>query len=344
MPDAWQAGENSAAPPGPGGARMARKDIEMVPLCSYADAEVGPRFGIRSERVAEGNRLLHRHDYFEVLFFVSSASPQRIAIREHLTRRGSIFFIPPMTPHQVRFTSTDRCYVLYFDLAFLRPDLAAVPGDIDIELLKRVPELAPFVYQQDIDFMLSEEDAEVLEGLCERMSTEHASPRLCSDEVIRSHLVLLLAEVTQRYERQIRALVQARPPIGGAEKHVKGAMKFIGTNYAEKISLSDAARRVAVSPNYLANLLKRETGKTFVQLLTEKRMDRARELLAYTNMRVSQIAADVGFADFDYFCRRFKQITGSAPLAFRSRYTIDAPREAGAPAERFALVGEAQPH
>jgi AraC family transcriptional regulator, transcriptional activator of pobA len=314
--------------------------INPIPICSYADDGIGARFGIRSERMAAGNRLPHRHDYFEVLFFVSGASTQSISIREHLTRRGSVFFISPMTAHQVRFDPTDSCFVLYFDLAFLRPDLAATPSDIDIELLARVPELAPFVYQKDVDFILSDGDIDVLKALCDRMLAERLSPRLCSAEIIRSHLVILLAEVTQRYEHQVRALMHNRPPSGGRERHVRGVMKFIATNLAERFSLTDAARKVSVSPNYLAGLLKRETGKTFVELVTEQRMDRACELLTFTSMRVSQIADAAGFVDFDYFCRRFKQVTRYTPLQFRACHAIGTVNRPSAAAK----AGLAQPH
>lgn len=47
-------------------------------------------------------------------------------------------------------------------------------------------------------------------------------------------------------------------------------------------------------PNYLASILKREKGNTFIELVTEKRMDTASELLVFTHLRVSQIAAAAG--------------------------------------------------
>jgi AraC-like DNA-binding protein len=308
----------------------AREQAQAVPICSYADKGPGARFGIRSELVAAGNRLPHRHDYFEILFFVSGNSSQRISLREYTSRSGSIFFISPMTAHQVRFDPSNHCFIIYFDLAFIRPDLGS-STDLDAELLSRAPELALFAYQQDIDFILSEQDLSVLKRFCDRMLLERERPRLCSDEIIRANLVLLLSEVTQIYERRIRELMQSRPPSGGTERHVKGVMTFITQNLARKILLTDAARKVAVSPNYLASLIKRETGKTFVELVTEKRIDRACELLTFTGMRVSEIAESVGFLDFDYFCRRFKQIVGQTPLQFRACNAVVTRGRAGDP-------------
>lgn len=299
------------------------KQADYVQVRSFAEeGATRPRFGIRSGAMTAGNRLLHRHDYFEVLFFASEASDQRIALREYVTRRGSIFFISPMTPHQVRFDANAACYVLYFDATFLSPDVSD-QGDIDMEMLARAPELAPFVYQHDLDFVLGQDSLGRIQGMCDRMLAESNTARLCSKEVIRANLIMLLAEVTQLYEPQIRALMHDRPPLGGSERHVKGVMRFIDRNLTGNATLSDAARSVAVSPNYLATLLKRETGKTYVELVTERRVERAAELLSFTNLRVSQIAGEAGFSDAEYFSRRFKQMTGLSPLQFREKYAID---------------------
>ena len=298
---------------------------QPVPIQSYADEGAPrPRFGIRSEGMTAGNRLLHRHDYFEVLFFASEASAQRIALREYVTRRGSIFFISPMTPHQVRFDARASCFVLYFDLAFLRPDITATCVGIDLDLLGRVPELAPFVYQRDLDFVLPSATVSSIQAMCTRMLFEREHPRLCSKEVMRANLMMLLAEVAQQYEPQIRSLMRWQPPRGGVERHVKGVMQFIDQNLCGRASLTDAARSVAVSPNYLATLLKRETGKTFVELMTERRIERAGELLAFGHMRICHIAQEAGFADVDYFSRRFRQMTGLSPSEFRAKHSIRA--------------------
>jgi AraC-like DNA-binding protein len=231
-----------------------------------------------------------------------------------------------MTAHQARFNLGHSCYVLYFDLAFLRPDLADHPPEINAELLARVPVLAPFAYQQDIEFHLSDDGIHIVESLCRRMIAERRSPRLCSYDVTRSYLNLLLAEVARRYEPQIRELMHRYQPNGGVERHVKGIMKFITDNLTEKLTLVEAADVVAVSPNYLAKLLKRETGKTFVELMTEKRMDRARELLAFTDMRIGEVGYAVGFADHNYFCKRFKHTIGCTPLEFRNGHLLAAAR------------------
>ncbi len=298
---------------------------KTIPVCSYADGLIGPRFGIRSEHTTAGNRAPHRHDYFEILFFASSGARQHISLREYVSRRGSLFYISPMKPHQMCFSELDECFVIYFDLGFLRPDLASY-GDIDLELLARAPELAPFVYQEEIDFELSDAEVKRYLDLCQNMLAQSVKSSMFATEIIRADLVHLLAEVSQRYELRIRELMQQRPPSGGSERHVKSVIKYIDANLKSKISLSEAASAVAVSPNYLASLLKRETGSTFVELLTRKRMEAACELLAFTSMRVTEVAYECSFDDFDYFCRRFKQVVGCTPLEHRKNHSVSRVR------------------
>ena len=87
--------------------------------------------------------------------------------------------------------------------------------------------------------------------------------------------------------------------------------------------MSDAARSVAVSPNYLATLLKRESGKTYIELVTERRVERAAELMSFTQLRISQVANEAGFGDPEYISRRFKQVTGLSPSEFKERCAIE---------------------
>lgn len=321
---------------------MSQSATSCVPIRSNAEQDtLRPRFGIRQHMNA-GDRVVHRHDYFEILVFTAGASSLRISLREYEAQRGCIFFIAPMKAHEVCFDPAASCFVLYFDLAFLRPDLGNA-GGIDTEVMARAPELAPFVYQQDLGFTLPPDLLASAHAMCTRMLQEAEQMRLCSKELIRANLQSLLGEVTQLYEPQIRQLMQAQPPSGGAERHVKGVMKFIDRSLTGRASLTDAARSVAVSPNYLAGLLKRETGKTFIELVTERRIERACELLSFTSMRISQVADEAGFCDVDYFSRRFRQVTGSSPSDFRARHSIVRVPASGNAVPRAFAVAEGRP-
>ena len=78
-------------------------------------------------------------------------------------------------------------------------------------------------------------------------------------------------------------------------------------------------REVGVSPNYLSALIKKKTGKSFVDYLTGKRMETARKLLLETGMKIREVAEACGYNDQHYFSYCFKKYTGTSPNVLRQQ-------------------------
>jgi AraC-like DNA-binding protein/ligand-binding sensor protein len=95
------------------------------------------------------------------------------------------------------------------------------------------------------------------------------------------------------------------------------ALTWIQCHYSGKAILASAARATGASVSTLAHTLRRETGKTFHQLLHEKRIAEARRLLSTTTMKVSDIAQCCGFTDQSHFTRAFKSAANLTPGKFR---------------------------
>lgn len=98
------------------------------------------------------------------------------------------------------------------------------------------------------------------------------------------------------------------------------AKEYVRKRFSDpELSLIEVARHVSISPSYFSSLFKRITGKTFVEYLTEVRMEKARELLRMTSMRTYEIAYAVGYSDPHYFSSAFKRHTGDTPTDYRAR-------------------------
>ncbi len=102
-----------------------------------------------------------------------------------------------------------------------------------------------------------------------------------------------------------------------SESVVSKAKAYMQENFGRDISLDDVSREMNVSPYYFSKLFKDESGKNFIEYLTELRMDRARELLRDENRSVKEISLTVGYTDPNYFSRIFKKQTGMTPREFR---------------------------
>ncbi len=92
---------------------------------------------------------------------------------------------------------------------------------------------------------------------------------------------------------------------------------LIRQHYSEDIGLEWLAKRVYLSGGYLSGLFKRATGKSVVQTITMQRMERAKELLETTNMKIIDVAEMVGYGNVSYFCLLFKKYYGLTAIEAR---------------------------
>lgn len=102
--------------------------------------------------------------------------------------------------------------------------------------------------------------------------------------------------------------------------HASGALeaakRYIDQHYDESVTLEQLARVAELSPKYFAEMYKKKYGKSPIEYVTEKRMQRAKQLLATASAKLREIAHQTGYADEFYFSRKFKQEIGVSPSAY----------------------------
>jgi AraC-like DNA-binding protein len=241
-----------------------------------------------------------------------------IGSRRRLLSPGSLTFVSPYRMHRGGRCADSRFYVINFHHRFLRPESSVDPLCFDTLPIERAPELAPFVYQEFVDFELEGEDLDVAHEACREMLEQSTQRRFFSIELIRASLLRLIGVVCQRYEGDLLRLAGAE--VCRRERHdaVAQLVRHISAHLSQRIGLHDVAAALGMSPNNVTRLLKAHTGKTFTQLLTERRLQKAQELLTNTGMRIADIGEVVGFEDNAYFARRFKQYLRMSPRDYRT--------------------------
>ncbi|MBQ0040357.1 MAG: AraC family transcriptional regulator [Treponema sp.] len=99
---------------------------------------------------------------------------------------------------------------------------------------------------------------------------------------------------------------------------VKKIIEYIDQNMSRNYSLEDVAASVGVSPFYMSKLFKEEMGETFINYVTDRRLDRTKKLLLETDLSIKEIAGQTGYSDQNYFSRQFKNKFGISPTDFRN--------------------------
>jgi AraC-like DNA-binding protein len=97
------------------------------------------------------------------------------------------------------------------------------------------------------------------------------------------------------------------------------AKEYIAAHQAEDLNLAQVAKAVNTSTFYFCKIFRRMTGLNFTDYVSRVRVEKAKNLLLNRNLRVSEIAYEVGFQSLTHFNRVFKRILGVSPTKYRTR-------------------------
>lgn len=101
------------------------------------------------------------------------------------------------------------------------------------------------------------------------------------------------------------------------------AKKWIGRNLGVNITIEKIAREVSMNPTYFCKYFKSQTGETILDYVTRTRIAKAKELLLTSDLRIYDIAKQVGYADSKYFSKLFKKYYGEVPTKFKEKVNTE---------------------
>ena len=150
--------------------------------------------------------------------------------------------------------------------------------------------------------------------LFDRMYEEFATGKP-GMEIIKAYLNAILAEADAVYRRTIKEVVVHNNSI--CNRFLE--MLFSEADSAAALQVAEYAQALNITPNHLNKIVKGTTGKSTSTWIEEAVMQRAKALLATTDLPLSEIAARTGIMDQSYFARKFKKHEGVSPSEFRQR-------------------------
>lgn len=101
-------------------------------------------------------------------------------------------------------------------------------------------------------------------------------------------------------------------------RQIAEAKQYIADHFHESIQLSEVAKKLYLSTAYFSRLFKEKTGMTFSDYLANCRVERARQLLATTDLSIAEVSAAIGYQEANSFSRLFKARTGQSPSDYRA--------------------------
>ncbi|MBS6520611.1 MAG: response regulator [Clostridiales bacterium] len=162
----------------------------------------------------------------------------------------------------------------------------------------------------------------VILSFCERISSANRLQEEAEELQKMMQKIHSLSEIKKYVVRLLNEAIELRDAESGRRYSdlIAAAKKEIENQYmTEEISLNTVAISVGMSPSYFSSIFSKEAGKTFVEYLTEVRIEKAKEFLMCSSMKTSEIGYEVGYKDPHYFSYIFKKVQGCSPKEYRAR-------------------------
>jgi AraC-like DNA-binding protein len=285
-------------------------------------------FYIRDQASRPAIEEPHKHEYFQIQINLGGDTVQHIGGVSRPFPAGAVAFILPHRLHLIPHPEQSHFIVINFTQAFLRANTDGIADPLDLEDIPilQAPELAPFRLQEYMDFIVPKAEFGEIDALLSNMLHVNETRSFGAIALLRGYLLQLIGLICQRHAEALLQLASQNVQRVGRREALIRVDKHVNAHLgSDTLSLTSAAAAAFLSPTYLAHLIKKETGRTFVEWVTERRMARARELLANDPRRIKNIAFLVGFRDEAYFARRFRQAFGQSPRDFRETHRTGKP-------------------
>jgi AraC family transcriptional regulator len=165
--------------------------------------------------------------------------------------------------------------------------------------------------------------AGVAQSLAAELCDQDSGHEIVLDALVEQAVVQLLrrhANISRRDELELSR-------VGLVDRRVRRAVELMHARLDRELPLEELAAAAYLSPFHFARLFKKATGASPHAYLAALRIERARQLLAATDLSVTEIGSRVGYQSPSHFGKAFRRATGRAPRAFRA--ALIAPRASG---------------
>ena len=259
----------------------------------------------------------HTYIPLDARLFYTLAGEGEIRTGEHIHKmtKASLLLIPAGISYRLL---TPKISVQYFALNF---DYTQAHSDLKIpipphpEHINGCPELIEQIHFSRPEFLngiLYLENMKRIENTLIKLDFEFSGRLNNFENKTSAYLIDILTECVREKERKC-----SYPD--GSNCKINEIIHYIQQNYHREISNKQLAEIFHFHPNYISSMMTLYTGMPLHRYLLHVRITNAINLLETTNLSISEIAAETGFYDSNYFSRYFKRLVGKSPKQFRKR-------------------------
>ena len=263
-------------------------------------------FEIELLTLNEYTAVPHKNTYFEMVFILEGSGVQIINEHELPYDSDKLFLIFPQDSHSFRIAITTSFCFIRFNESYLKT-----------QHREWVQKLEYIFYNYDHlpgCILKTVTDKPMVRALTEALLREQQNGGPHHQEVIQQ----LLNTVISIAARNIASVQTAYPY---QPSHPLSMLGYVHQNIKrpEALKIEELASYFHLSPNYVGEYFKKETGESLQKYIRHYRLQMIEAALIHTNRRISEIALDFGFTDTSHLNKMFHQEYGVSPTTFRKR-------------------------
>lgn len=254
----------------------------------------------------------HAHQFLEINYVYKGSCTQTINGQEYNLKEGDILLMDVESRHSIDTLGENDILI----------NLLFQNKEVSINWLKQLQGENSLLYQlllsdssnqfkRDNFLLIPTQDNSPIRHLLKEMMSEYFLAQEFSQQMLKHylplffyHLARLLPQIDKTMNLQLEESTYAQ------------VLKIIDREYTT-IGLSELAKRLNFNKNYLSNLIKSESGQTFTQLVTQRKLMKAQLLLRTTQLPIQEISLSVGFSNKSYFYDKYKSTFGYGPKTER---------------------------
>lgn len=246
---------------------------------------------------------IHFHSVLEIVFVIKGSIVVKSSCTDFNLISGEYMFINGFEYHSIKKNS-DEAVIAY--LHFSQDESGTVP-----------------LLLYDIDNLKKDSKAyhNVKENLINIISAVMDNNR--DTNKLNTYVQNTIKDIYTNLQYATYSILGDKNEFGDSELQVNrlnDILDYLYLHYDENITLGSVAATFGLSKYYLAHILKKGYGKSFIELLNMVRVDRSEFYLLDNDMTISQVCGEVGFSSQNYFTRCFKEYFGCTPLQYRKKY------------------------
>lgn len=256
---------------------------------------------------------LHYHDNIELILVTKGRIQLTVESTDYTISEGDTALINPNQYHSSCFyEDNSELYCIQIDNNLLQSHYLDAIEEKFITPVLRGNTLFSNKIEADTEI------ADIIYDLYDTYYGESFGYELKIKSLLYKLLFLLYRSYVQKALPQEQYLM-----LSMTRERINALLDYIHTHYREQIRLTDLVDVVHINKYYICKIFSHYTGQSILKYVNNYRLEKAIELLLNTNMTISQIAYEVGFSDFNYFSRIFKEFTHTTPSALRKKWAAN---------------------